>query len=470
MASHQRQLQHLYLRAGFGLHPAELNKKLGYTIEQAVDELFTESIAITNLQHMEHPLGEGEDKKEASSVKILLMVLKSQKELQQMSISWIKKMAREKAQLREKMTFFWHNHFATHVAFSYLMQEQNNTLRKHALGSFKDMLHAIAKDPAMIIFLNNQQNKKSAPNENFAREVMELFTLGEGNYTEHDIKEAARCFTGWQINKEGEFDFNEKTHDYGEKTVLGKTGNLSGEEVIDLLLSKKETALHVTRKIYREFVSETIDEKRVAALADGFYNSGYDISKLMRSIFTAGWFYADDVVGNKIASPVELLVRYYRVLKIQPVDAKMPIIVQNLLGQQLLYPPNVAGWKGGKAWIDSSSLLMRMRLPLAMFGYIDSVEQEKAEYEDTREMEEQLEKAGKKNKFISTADWDGLDTAFTEKDSDKLTATLLESFLQRDINASSRKALMDFTDKTTKLKQVQTQAIHIMAMPEFQLI
>ena len=469
MISQQRKLQHLYLRAGFGIHPAELNKKTAYTIEKAVDELFADSKAITNLRHMESPIGEGENKKEVSNVKALLMILRSQKELKAMSVSWINKMATEKAQLREKMTFFWHNHFATHVPFSYLMQEQNNMLRTHALGTFKDLLHAVATNPAMIVYLNNQQNKKKAPNENFAREVMELFTLGVGNYTEHDIKEAARCFTGWQINKLGEFTFNEKDHDDGEKTVLGKTGNMKGEDVIEILLAKKQTALYVTRKIYREFVSEAIDEKRVAELADGFYASGYDISKLMRTIFMADWFYNDDIVGNKIASPVELLVRYYRVLYLNPIDEKMPIITQNLLGQKLFDPPNVAGWKGGKAWIDSSSLLMRMRLPLVMFGYMESDERGKDEYEDMA-LDKKMEKQSRKNKFISTADWDKLAAAYTDIDNNKLTNALLESFLQRDINAEERKALMEFTDKSSKLKQVQSQAIHIMAMPKYQLI
>lgn len=469
MISQQRKIQHLYLRAGFGLHPAELNKLKSYSIEKAVDELFDESKAVNNLLHMEHPLGEGENKKQASNVKVLLMILRSQKELKAMSVSWVNKMATEKAQLREKMTFFWHNHFATHVPFSYLMQNQNNTLRKHALGSFKELLHALAKDPAMIIYLNNQQNKKNAPNENFAREVMELFTLGVGHYTEHDIKEAARCFTGWQIDKTGEFTFNEKDHDFGEKTVLGKTGKLTGEDVINLLLDKKQTAIYVTRKIYREFVSENIDEKRVNQLADTFYNSGYDISKLLKALFTAEWFYADDVVGTKIASPVELLVRYYRVLKLQPVDEKMPIITQNLLGQKLFDPPNVAGWKGGKAWIDSSSLLMRMRMPLMMFGYMDSDERGKEEYEDMN-LDKKMEKESRKNKFISNADWALLNSAFTETENDKLTNALLESLLQREISAAARKALMDFTDKSNKLKQVQTQVVHIMAMPEYQLI
>lgn len=475
MVSQQRKLQHLYLRAGFGLHAADINKKLNISLDKAVDELFTASKAINDLQHMEHPLGEGDKKKEASSVKVLLMILRSQKELKSMSVSWINKMATEQAQLREKMTFFWHNHFSTHVPFSYLMQDQNNMLRKNALGKFSDLLMAVAKDPAMIVYLNNQQNKKNAPNENFAREVMELFTLGVGNYTEHDIKEAARCFTGWQINKMGEFNFNEKDHDDGIKTVLGNTGKLTGEDVIEHLLSQKQTAIFISRKIYREFVNYDIDEKRIAELADGFYASGYDISKLMRSIFTADWFYDEKNVGSKIASPVELLVRYFRTIDIVPQDDKMLMITQNLLGQQLFHPPNVAGWKGGKAWIDSSSLLLRMRMPLAMFGYMESDEQGKDDYEDMGMAEgsgkrAKLKAKQNKNKFVCTANFTKLAAAYTETDTEKLSTAMLNSFLQINISPAQQKVLMEFTDKVNKQKQVQSQAIHIMAMPEYQLI
>jgi uncharacterized protein (DUF1800 family) len=469
MVTQQRKLQHLYLRAGFGQHAVDITKNSSLTIEKAVDALFADSVTINSLLHMENPLGEGRVKKEASNLKALLMILRSQKELKSMSVSWIKKMTTEKAQLREKMTLFWHNHFATHVPFSYLAQDQNNMLRKHALGKFGDLLHAVAKDPAMIVYLNNQQNKKNAPNENFAREVMELFTLGVGNYTEKDIKEAARAFTGWQINKMGEFTFNEKDHDFGEKTVLGKTGKLKGEDVIDVLLSKKETALFVTRKIYREFVNYDVDEKQVALLADDFFASGYDISKLMRSILTANWFYDEKNIGSKIASPVELLVRYYRTINIQPIDDKMLVISQNLLGQQLFHPPNVAGWKGGKAWIDTSSLLLRMRLPLAMFGYMDSDESGKDEYEDMA-MVAKAEKKSKKNKFVCTANFAKLSDAFVETETEKLSTAMLNSFLQTDISPAEKKVLLEFADKGSKQKQVQSLAIHIMAMPEYQLI
>ena len=175
------------------------------------------------------------------------MIVKSQEQLKELNLSWIEKMTANNNPLLERLTFFWHNHFATSVPFAYLMQQQNNTIRKFALGKFSDLLFAIAKDPAMIIYLNNQQNKKTAPNENFAREVMELFTLGEGKYSENDIKEAARAFTGWNSNKKGEFEFIAKDHDDTEKEFLGKKGNFNGDDILKIILVLKLKMLPVLR-------------------------------------------------------------------------------------------------------------------------------------------------------------------------------------------------------------------------------
>jgi hypothetical protein len=192
----------------------------------------------------------------------------------------------------------------------------------------------------------------------------------------------------------------------------------------------------------------------------------------MHSIFTAEWFYDEKNIGTKIASPIEVLVRYYRTVNIEPLDDKMLMITQNLLGQQLFNPPNVAGWKGGKAWIDSSSLLLRMRMPLVMFGYMDGDEQGKDDYEDMALMgkAEKRKMKENKNKFVCKADFVKLSGAYTETDTDKLTTALLNSFLQTDISTAQQKVLMEFTDKGGKQKQVQSQVIHIMAMPEYQLI
>jgi uncharacterized protein (DUF1800 family) len=267
------------------------------------------------------------------------------------------------AQLRERMAFFWHGHFASRNINIFFQQQLLDVIRQNALGSFRDLLHGVSTSAAMLNFLNAQQNKKGHPNENFAREVMELFTMGRGNYSENDIKEAARSFTGWSANIKGDFQFRKFQHDEESKTVLGKTGNFSGEEVLDILLDRKETAKYISQKIYRFFVNEQTDTNKIEWLAERFYKSNYSIGRLMEDIFTSDWFYEEKNMGVKIKSPIELLAGMQRMLPMQADNEESLLLIQRILGQLLFYPPNVAGWPGGKAWIDSSSLMMRMRIP-----------------------------------------------------------------------------------------------------------
>ncbi len=222
---------------------------------------------------------------------------------------------------------------------------------------------AVSKSPSMLQFLNNQQNRKKKPNENFAREVMELFTMGRGNYTENDVKEAARAFTGWGFNLSGEFEFRKNQHDTDSKTVLGKTGNFDGDDVLNILLEQKQTAKYITKKIYKYFVNEKVDDEKVEWLSNRFYQNGYDIKKLMEDIFTADWFYEEKNIGTKIKSPIELLAGIRRLLPMEMENDQAQLLFQKTLGQILFYPPNVAGWPGGKNWIDSSSLMLRLRIP-----------------------------------------------------------------------------------------------------------
>ena len=177
-------------------------------------------------------------------------------------------MINSEAQLREKMSLFWHGHFACRVMNIYFQQQLLDIIRENALGNFGDLLHEVSKSPAMLSFLNNQQNKKQHPNENFAREVMELFTMGRGNYTEEDVKEGARAFTGWGFNLQGEFVYRPFQHDNGKKTFLGKTGNFDGDDIIDILLEQKQTAKFISQKIYKYFVNDTPDIEKIEWLAE----------------------------------------------------------------------------------------------------------------------------------------------------------------------------------------------------------
>ena len=272
-------------------------------------------------------------------------------------------MVNSAAQLREKMAFFWHGHFACRNLNIFYQQGLLDVIRRNAMGNFGTLLKEVSKTAAMLNFLNNQQNRKDHPNENFAREVMELFTLGRGNYTEHDVKEAARAFTGWSANLQGDFVFRKFQHDFGSKTVLGKTGDFDGGDVLDILLEQKQTARFITEKIYRFFVNEQPDKSKVEWLADRFYNNQYDITKLMEDIFTSDWFFEEKNIGTKIKSPIELVAGIQRMLPMKFNQEEALLLLQRALGQLLFYPPNVAGWPGGKNWIDSSTLMLRMRIP-----------------------------------------------------------------------------------------------------------
>lgn len=347
-------LKHLYWRAGFGLLPSEWQARHDWDIGQAIDNLFSEAIDPTPLKEPAAELPEGN--KQA--------FLKQQRKLAiQVNYDWITSMTSAKSSaLVEKMCLFWHGHFACTIRSGTLAVRQLNTLREHALGNFRDLLKAIARDPAMIRFLNNQQNRKNAPNENFARELMELFTLGRGNYSEEDIKAAARAFTGWSSNLRGEFIFRRFQHDYGVKSFMGQTGNFDGGDIIDIILEQPAAASFICRKLYAYFVNTEVNETHVQELAKTFRETDYDISTVMRQLLSAEWFYAPENRENRIKSPVELFVGLCRQLSITAMPVRGVLAIQRALGQQLLNPPNVAGWAGGKSWIDNSTLLTRLNL------------------------------------------------------------------------------------------------------------
>ncbi len=392
-------IHHLYSRAGFGLHPQYWQSREALSAGQLVEQLFEDNKKFTSLQRFEDIR---ERKEDVGGLKILKMILKSRKDLQELNLSWLDHMSSTSAQLREKMTFFWHNHFATQVPFPVLMQAQNNMLRTHALGNFKTLLEQIAMDPAMIIYLNNQQNKKNAPNENFARELMELFTMGRGNYTEQDIKESARAFTGWHVGKDGYFKFEEKQHDDGQKTFFGQTGNWNGQDIIRIILEQPSTAVFISKKLYRYFIHPTIDQAFVNEMAQVFRMNNYEISPVLKFIFTSKHFYRNDKKGSLIKSPVELIVSYKRLFGLRLNKPENMIKLQRGLGQLLFFPPNVAGWPGNQAWIDSTSLLLRMNLPYIFLG------RDNFDLKEKELPESALIKNKEKKPFLGTLQFDPL--------------------------------------------------------------
>lgn len=275
---------------------------------------------------------------------------------------WGNRMVATPRPLEEKLTIFWHGHFATEqekVRDYRLMLKQQEMLRRNASGNFRDLLIGIARDPAMLIYLDNRKNVKGHANENFAREIMELFALGIGNYTEDDIKEAARAFTGW-TNFGPEFQIKPELHDTGEKTVLGKKGNFDGEDVIDILLEQEACAKFITAKLYRFFVREDLSPELNEALAASLRQKKYEFKPLLKQIFLSRDFYSSASVGTHIKSPTEYLISTCRKLGLKEIPGTPQFnVAVARLGQDLGNPPNVKGWDGGRTWLNPSTLLER---------------------------------------------------------------------------------------------------------------
>jgi len=275
---------------------------------------------------------------------------------------WANRMLSSPRPLEEKMALFWHGHFATNedkVRDYRKMLKQLELFQSAGLGDFRSLMIGVAQDPAMLVFLDAGVNVKGAPNENFAREIMELFTMGEGNYTEHDIREAARAFTGW--NYQGlEFQVNVEQHDDGEKEFLGNKGNFDGVEVIDIILAHPATPKYLASKIYRYFVREDIAPELQNELGERFKAANFNVADFLETLFLSNDFYARESVATRIKGPVELLVSTYRKLDLKRIPGAPDFnLLSEALGQRLMHPPTVAGWAQGRSWITPGLLLER---------------------------------------------------------------------------------------------------------------
>jgi uncharacterized protein (DUF1800 family) len=282
-----------------------------------------------------------------------------------LAAAWLYRMLGTPFPLREKMTLFWHGHFATSAAKvtePAAMLRQNELLRRYALGDFSAMVEEISRDPAMLVYLDSATNRKAHPNENYARELMELFCLGEGNYSEKDVQELARCFAGWEVRRD-RFRFNRYEADTGAKSVLGVSGPLTGEEAVEVVLDQPAAPRFIARKLFRWFVCDepSAPDALIEPLAEEFRSSGLNVAALVGRILRSRLFFSDEIVGRKVRSPVDLVVGLLRSLE---GTADMNALAKGTaeIGQSLFYPPNVKGWDGGRAWIDSSTLLGRANL------------------------------------------------------------------------------------------------------------
>lgn len=285
---------------------------------------------------------------------------------------WIERMVRGEDPLRDHMAIFWHGHFATsikEVGNSQEMIEQMRFLRDNALGSFRTLAKGIGKTPAMLEYLDNAENVKAHPNENWARELMELFALGDGNYTETDIKESARAFTGW-TDEASRFTFRRLDHDFGQKSFLGVTGQLDGDLCVDIVLEQPACARFIARKAILYFEGVAPDEERLEDYARFLREKDYDLSAFLRRLFQDDAFYRDDVVGTRVQGPVEYLVGACRRLDFD-VPGQFLLNGADMLGQRLFWPPSVKGWDGGMSWITTSTLMNRSNVTGAMLGLVD---------------------------------------------------------------------------------------------------
>ena len=277
---------------------------------------------------------------------------------------WLYRMLFTPTPLREQMTLFWHGHFATSAATvgdTTMMLAQNQTLRQLAFGKFQPLVQAVSRDPAMLTYLNSTTNARLHPNENYARELMELFCLGVGNYTEADIQETARCFTGWEIRNRA-FRFNKHQHDFGVKTIFEQRGNFDGNDAVRIILAQDAAPRFLARKLIRFFVcDQPVSDELVAPLANELRDNDFAITPILRRILTSRMFYSQASVGQKIRSPVELAICSLRSLE-GTVGVKNLAALLRPLGQRVFYPPNVKGWDGGRQWINATTLIGRVNM------------------------------------------------------------------------------------------------------------
>jgi uncharacterized protein (DUF1800 family) len=460
MATPLKYIFHLYNRAGFGISYKDAKALSQKSMKEIVEGLFKNSTlgSYINVVKQEE-LPKLKDAKENGLSKKEIMEMIKNKGVD-LNLSYIKQLLISTNIVREKQTLFWHNHFACRVQNPYTMQELNNIHRKFAFSNFRTLLVEVSKSAAMLEFLNNQQNRKEHPNENFARELMELFTLGRGNYTEDDVKEAARAFTGWSFNRDTfEFEFKEKNHDAGEKTVFNRKGPHGGEDIINMIVDRRETALFLCKKMYKYYVNETIDEARVKTLAEFYYMNQYNTEVLLKKIFMADWFYNDSNMGVNIKSPIELLVGLSRQYNVKYGNEKLLLQLQRQLGQVLFFPPNVAGWPGGKNWIDSTTLLLRMRLPSLILNNGEIETNDKIDDPDDMK---KLEPPGEQvnEKFSTTLNWVDILSAHEGLSVENLSKAILARQPNSDVlNVIGVQAANDLKE----------QIIKLLSLPEYNL-
>lgn len=343
----KQRVRHLVRRSAIGASDQLIDELLGMNPEAAVDRLLTGA-------------PDADDRQQQSDQ--LARTILASNDPKRLSAWWTYELTSSPHPLRERMTVFWHGHFATSgdkVLDAEALYRQNRMFRDQALGNFRTLTHGVAKDPAMLVYLDSATNRKAHPNENFARELMELFCLGEGNYTEADVQQLARCFTGWEV-RQGRFRFNRYQHDSDEKTIFGKTSEFPDAESVDWVVDHPSASFFIAGKLYRLFVADepTPSRELLEPLANKLVAENWEIAPVVRTILASKHFLSEENYGRKVRSPVDLLIGLLRTLE---GSTNSTLLADELLkmGMGLFFPPNVKGWDGGRTWISSATLLAR---------------------------------------------------------------------------------------------------------------
>ncbi len=448
-----RKAGHLYRRAEFGASWPTLKEALANGPAKTIDGLLKSKPETKNSKDTAEILDRG-----------------SRQNINTARGWWLTRMLDGSHPLREKMTLFWHNHFATSnakVQNAGRMFGQYELMHRYALGNFSDLLQDMSKDPAMMVWLDTIQSKKGQPNENYARELMELFSLGIGNYSEQDIREAAKAFTGWEI-KSDKFNFNSGQYDGSQKTVLGKSGRLKGEDIVDICLAQRACPRFITRKLLRFLVSDSLPllDDLIDPLANSFRDSKFHFGNLVETVLRSNLFFSHHAYRNMIKSPVDFALGIKRGLEV-PVSTSALAVALETLGQNLFHPPSVKGWDGGQTWLNGQTLLFRQNLALALSSRDVKYVKNSQDDENTEPL------------VIEPAD---LLRKYGIEGEDATVKFLLELFLQGDVASETRDKLVVYLKQARKQslpvywtaeerERHPTRAVThlVLTLPEFQL-
>jgi uncharacterized protein (DUF1800 family) len=440
-----KKVGHLYRRAAFGANAAELEAAVKAGPDETIDRLLKGASG-----------QEAFDKQTASLTNSIARINSGN----QARSWWLYRMLYTPHPLHEKLTLFWHNHFATSnrkVNNAGYMLGQYALIYKHALGNFRALLQEMSKDPAMMVWLDTNQSRKGKPNENYARELMELFSLGIGHYTETDIREAARAFTGWQIAA-GKAAFESDNHDDGDKTVLGKTGKFSGADIVNICLEQKSAPSFIAGKLFRFLVSETITPtpELLEPLATQLRKSDYNFGALVEIVLRSNLFFATEVYRTRVKAPVDFALGIVRTLEGHIGTIVLATALEDL-GQNVFYPPSVKGWDGGEAWLNGQTLLFRQNLSLSLTSTED-------------------------DRYGRRTDPAALAKKYGKKSDTEIVDFFLRLFLQGDVPAESRRQLMRYMEQSHKQTfpvywtsedianhRVRALCHLVLTLPEFQL-